>query len=138
MTTTLAPSFRAARRAAGVQRKFPLLQLLVLIALVVFVGNRDGDLSWADLWAPILLQASFLGIASAGQTLAILVGGLDFSIAAYIVAGQPAHHPPDRPRALELRASSPSSCWSSAWSAAASAAGSATGSSSSRWSSRWA
>jgi ribose transport system permease protein len=80
-------ALRAARRAATVQRKFPLLQLLVLIALVVFVGNRDGDYSWADLWAPILLQASFLGIASAGQTLAILVGGLDFSIAAYIVAG---------------------------------------------------
>ena len=87
MTTTLAPAPSPLFRAATVQRKFPLLQLLVLIALVVFVGNRDGDYSWADLWAPILLQASFLGIASAGQTLAILVGGLDFSIAAYIVAG---------------------------------------------------
>lgn len=80
-------ALRAARRAGTVQRKFPLLQLLVLIALIVFVGNRDGNYGWADLWAPILLQASFLGIASAAQTLAILVGGLDFSIAAYIVAG---------------------------------------------------
>lgn len=92
--TSLAPApspapaaVRTTRRAAAFQRKFPLLQLLVLIALVLFVGARDGDYSWADLWAPILLQASFLGIASAGQTLAILVGGLDFSIAAYIVAG---------------------------------------------------
>jgi ribose transport system permease protein len=59
----------------------------VLIALVLYVGARDGDFTWGDLWAPILLQASFLGIAAAGQTLAILVGGLDFSIAAYIVAG---------------------------------------------------
>jgi ribose transport system permease protein len=80
-------ALRAARRAATFQRKFPLLQLFVLIALVLFVGARDGDYAWADLWAPILLQASFLGIASAGQTLTILVGGLDFSIAAYIVAG---------------------------------------------------
>jgi ribose transport system permease protein len=70
-----------------VQRKVPVLQFGVLIALVLYVGAADGDFSWGDLWAPILLQASFLGIASAGQTMAILVGGLDFSIAAYIVAG---------------------------------------------------
>jgi ribose transport system permease protein len=75
------------RRIAGVQRRVPVLQVAVLVALVLYVGARDGDYSWNDLWAPILLQASFLGIAAAGQTLAILVGGLDFSIAAYIVAG---------------------------------------------------
>src|ERR1700691_5083452 len=95
--TSLAPSpaapagagngVRAARRIAGAQRRVPVLQILVLIALVLYVGASDGDYTWADLWAPILLQASFLGIAAAGQTLAILVGGLDFSIAAYIVAG---------------------------------------------------
>src|SRR5277367_3686175 len=86
--TSLAPAPSPALiRAAAVQRKYPLLQFLVLIALVLYVGSSDGDFSWGDLWAPILLQASFLGIASAGQTLAILVGGLDFSIAAYIVAG---------------------------------------------------
>lgn len=75
------------RRIAGLQRRHPALQVLVLIALVLYVGAKDGDFTWGDLWAPILLQASFLGIAAAGQTLAILVGGLDFSIAAYIVAG---------------------------------------------------
>jgi ribose transport system permease protein len=77
----------AGRRLAGVQRRVPVLQILVLVALVLYVGAKDGDYTWADLWAPILLQASFLGIAAAGQTLAILVGGLDFSIAAYIVVG---------------------------------------------------
>jgi ribose transport system permease protein len=76
-----------ARRLAGLQRRVPALQALVLIVLVLYVGAKDGDYTWGDLWAPILLQASFLGIAAAGQTLAILVGGLDFSIAAYIVAG---------------------------------------------------
>ena len=75
------------KRIAGVQRRVPVLQVLVLAALVLYVGASDGDYTWGDLWAPILLQASFLGIAAAGQTLAILVGGLDFSIAAYIVAG---------------------------------------------------
>ena len=77
----------AGRRVAGIQRRVPVLQVLVLVALVLYVGAKDGDYTWGDLWAPILLQASFLGIAAAGQTLAILVGGLDFSIAAYIVAG---------------------------------------------------
>ncbi|MBR7827778.1 ABC transporter permease [Actinospica sp. MGRD01-02] len=74
-------------RLAGLQRRLPLLQIVILVALVLYVGNADGDYSWNDLLAPILLQASFLGIAAAGQTLVILVGGLDFSIAAYIVAG---------------------------------------------------
>jgi ribose transport system permease protein len=78
---------QAVRRAGALQRRVPLLQILVLIALVLYVGAKDGDFTWNDLWAPILLQASFLGIAAAGQTLAILVGGLDFSIAAYIVVG---------------------------------------------------
>src|ERR1700722_10832704 len=85
--SALRASRRTARRVGTGQRRFPLLQVLVLIALVLSVGARDGDFTWGDLWAPILLQASFLGIAAAGQTLAILVGGLDFSIAAYIVAG---------------------------------------------------
>jgi ribose transport system permease protein len=72
---------------ARLQRRVPLLQIVVLVVLVLYVGQQDGDFSWNDLFAPILLQSSFLGIAAAGQTLVILVGGLDFSIAAYIVAG---------------------------------------------------
>ncbi|HET9173098.1 MAG TPA: ABC transporter permease [Actinospica sp.] len=74
-------------RLSTLQRRLPLLQILVLVLLVLYVGRQDGDFTWNDLFAPILLQASFLGIAAAGQTLVILVGGLDFSIAAYIVAG---------------------------------------------------
>jgi ribose transport system permease protein len=74
-------------KIAALQKRFPLLQILVLVLLVLYVGQQDGDFSWSDLLSPILLQASFLGIAAAGQTLVILVGGLDFSIAAYIVAG---------------------------------------------------
>src|ERR1700678_2039029 len=78
---------RALRRIAGAQRRIPLLQVVVLLTIVAYIGAKDGNFSWAGLLSPILLQASFLGIAAAGQTLAILVGGLDFSIAAYIVAG---------------------------------------------------
>jgi ribose transport system permease protein len=74
-------------KISALQKRFPLLQILVLVLLVLYVGQQDGDFSWNNLLSPILLQASFLGIAAAGQTLVILVGGLDFSIAAYIVAG---------------------------------------------------
>ena len=74
-------------KISALQKRFPLLQILVLVLLVLYVGQQDGDFTWNDLFAPILLQASFLGIAAAGQTLVILLGGLDFSIAAYIVAG---------------------------------------------------
>jgi len=74
-------------KVSALQKRIPLLQIVVLVLLVLYVGQQDGDFSWSDLFAPILLQASFLGIAAAGQTLVILVGGLDFSIAAYIVAG---------------------------------------------------
>ena len=74
-------------KTSSLQKRLPLLQIVVLVLLVLYVGQQDGDFSWNDLFAPILLQASFLGIAAAGQTLVILVGGLDFSIAAYIVAG---------------------------------------------------
>jgi ribose transport system permease protein len=74
-------------KLSALQKRLPLLQIAVLVLLVLYVGQQDGDFSWNDLFAPILLQASFLGIAAAGQTLVILVGGLDFSIAAYIVAG---------------------------------------------------
>jgi ribose transport system permease protein len=87
MTALIQPRLGAGHQLAAAQRKFPLLQVLVLAALVLYVGAADGDFSWNDLWAPILLQASFLGIAAAGQTLVILLGGLDFSIGAYLVAG---------------------------------------------------
>jgi ribose transport system permease protein len=87
MTTLDTTAQTTLHRIGEAQRRVPLLQIVVLFALIAFVGAKDGDFSWGDLWAPILLQASFLGIAAAGQTLAILVGGLDFSIAAYIVAG---------------------------------------------------
>jgi ribose transport system permease protein len=90
-TQAAEPGYRRLQETAHAlgasQRRFPLVQVVVLAALVLYVGHADGDFTWNDLWAPILLQASFLGIAAAGQTLVILVGGLDFSIAAYLVAG---------------------------------------------------
>jgi ribose transport system permease protein len=54
--------------------------LIVLVALVVVSAfSIEGFLSGANIKA-ILLFAAFLGIASTGQTLVALLGGLDLSI----------------------------------------------------------
>lgn len=54
--------------------------LIVLVALIVISSfSIDSFLSGASIKA-ILLFASFLGIASVGQTLVALMGGLDLSI----------------------------------------------------------
>ncbi|MDX6351735.1 MAG: ribose transport system permease protein [Streptomyces sp.] len=69
------------------QRRFPLLQLLALVALYGYgLATIDGFGSDRVLYA-ILINASLLGLAGAGQTIVVLVGGIDFSIAAFISAG---------------------------------------------------
>ena len=74
-------------RLAAAQRRVPLLQIAVLVALVLYAGHLGGAYGWTPLIVPMLLLSSFLGIAGAGQTLVVLVGGLDLSIPAYIAAG---------------------------------------------------
>ena len=69
------------------QRRFPLFQLLALAALYVYgLSTIEGFGSQRVLYA-ILVNASLLGLAGAGQTIVVLVGGIDFSIAAFISAG---------------------------------------------------
>jgi ribose transport system permease protein len=72
--------------AQEVQRRFPVLQIVALAALFLW--------GWATLPAfatrpsidSMLVLASFLGIAAIGQTLVILIGGIDLSIPAVITA----------------------------------------------------
>jgi ribose transport system permease protein len=69
------------------QRRFPLLQIAALVALYAYgLATVDGFGSHRVLYA-ILINASLLGLAGAGQTIVVLVGGIDFSIAAFISAG---------------------------------------------------
>jgi hypothetical protein len=67
MTALIQPRLGAGHQLAAAQRRFPILQVLVLAALVLYVGAADGDFGWNDLWVPILLQGSFLGIAAAAS-----------------------------------------------------------------------
>lgn len=68
------------------QRRFPLVQLLALAVLFI-VGSvsLSGFASKSTIDA-VLVLASFLGIAAAGQTLVILIGGIDLSVP-NIIAG---------------------------------------------------
>lgn len=69
------------------QRRIPLLQILALVVLYGYgLATIDGFGSQRVLYA-ILINASLLGLAGAGQTIVVLVGGIDFSIAAFISAG---------------------------------------------------
>ncbi|WP_239025112.1 ABC transporter permease [Rhodoligotrophos defluvii] len=71
-------AFKVAGRFAHGRSAF--IGLTVLLALIVISAfTIDGFLSAANIRA-VLLFAAFLGIASIGQTLVALLGGLDLSI----------------------------------------------------------
>lgn len=62
----------------------PWLQLAaVAVIYVVTIAIVPGDSGWRSITA-IFVLASFVGLASAGQTFAALLGGLDLSIPAVI------------------------------------------------------
>src|SRR5581483_9615794 len=80
MTATL-------RRVGEWQREYPLAQALVVVAAFVWgASSIPGFTSKLSVYAMLVL-ASLLGVAAVGQTLTILVGGLDISIAPWIGAG---------------------------------------------------
>src|SRR5262249_68165 len=74
------------RRIGKVQNRFPILQ--VVATLIVFAygsATLSGLSSWPSIRL-ILTLAALAGLASLGQTLLILMGGFDLSIAGFIVA----------------------------------------------------
>ncbi|MFZ0376301.1 MAG: hypothetical protein WAL38_00590, partial [Solirubrobacteraceae bacterium] len=65
-------------------RTVPVLQILSVIVLLIVTGvTISGFFSKSSLYTTLVL-ASFLGIAAAGQTLVILIGGIDLSVPALI------------------------------------------------------
>lgn len=83
----------AARPAAGprresalrrIARSSPILQVLSVIVLLLACGiTISGFFSKSSLVTTLIL-ASFLGIAAAGETLVILIGGIDLSVPSII------------------------------------------------------
>lgn len=69
------------------QARYPVFQLLALTLVFLYgVLTIDGFGSVSSIYAMLVL-AAILGVAAAGQTLVILVGGIDLSVASWVVAG---------------------------------------------------
>jgi ribose transport system permease protein len=65
-------------------RGAPVLQVIALIVLVIVTATTiSGFLTQTSIYSTLVL-ASFLGIAAAGQTLVILIGGIDLSVPSII------------------------------------------------------
>jgi ribose transport system permease protein len=73
-------------RLARVQARLPVLQLAGTIIIFVYgAATLDGLSSWTSIKL-ILVLSALAGLSAAGQTLLILMGGFDLSVAGYIVA----------------------------------------------------
>jgi ribose transport system permease protein len=71
----------------GLQGKFPLFQVVALVAVFIYGAiSLPGLGSWNSIRS-ILVLAALVGLASGGQTLLILIGGFDLGVAGFIVAG---------------------------------------------------
>lgn len=83
-----------ARRGPGIvaivrrlQAHYPLAQIVALVVLFGYGAvTLDGFASRRSIYSMLVL-AALLGMATAGQTLCVLVGGIDLSIAAWIGMG---------------------------------------------------
>jgi ribose transport system permease protein len=74
-------------RLAELQARYPLIQMLAVAAVFLYgVETLPGLGSWSSIKF-ILLLAGLTGLASAGQTLLILMGGFDLGVAGFIVTG---------------------------------------------------
>lgn len=74
-------------RFGRVQHRFPILQLIAAGALFAVGAITIGGFATRSSIMEMLVAASLLGLAAAGQTILILVGAIDFSIPAVIALG---------------------------------------------------
>jgi ribose transport system permease protein len=73
--------------ALRLQARYPVFQLVALVAVLVFGALTIDGFASASSLSAMLVLAAILGVAAAGQTLVILVGGIDLSVASWVVAG---------------------------------------------------
>jgi ribose transport system permease protein len=77
----------AAARLIGLQRRYPLAQLLALALLYLSGAATISGFTQQQSIRSMLVLAAFLGLAACGQTLVFIVGGIDLSVAGFIVMG---------------------------------------------------
>lgn len=86
-STVNSPPASIRTRVVAIQRRFQIFQLFGLVVLFVWGASSITDFTSEASIKAMLVAAAFLGLAGAGQTLVVLVGGIDFSIPAFIAAG---------------------------------------------------
>jgi ribose transport system permease protein len=74
-------------RAVRLQRRAPVLQVTALVLLYVYGAVSIDGFTASSSLKSMLVLAALLGLASVGQTLVVILGGLDLSVPGYIVAG---------------------------------------------------
>jgi ribose transport system permease protein len=75
------------RWVARQQSRFPLVQLVVLAGVYVYgTATLPGLSSWLSI-KTILILGALAALVSVGQTMLILMGGFDMSVAGFTVAG---------------------------------------------------
>jgi ribose transport system permease protein len=75
------------RLALDLQRRMPLAQTVALVAIFVYgAATIEGFGQWFNVKSMLTL-AALLALAALGQTLVMILGGLDLSIPGFIVMG---------------------------------------------------
>ncbi|MBV9135209.1 MAG: ABC transporter permease [Chloroflexi bacterium] len=75
------------RALGALQTRYPLVQAAALVLVLAYGAiSINGFASQSSINAMLVLSA-ILGVAAAGQTVVILVGGIDLSVASWVVAG---------------------------------------------------
>jgi ribose transport system permease protein len=74
-------------QALVLQRRAPVLQLLALLVLFVYGAATIDGFSAQTTIDSMLVLAALLGLAALGQTLVLIVGGIDFSVPGHIAMG---------------------------------------------------
>jgi ribose transport system permease protein len=85
------PRTTEARAAVGalvkLQGRYPILQLAGLVALFLYGAGTIPGFADEQSVRSMLVLAALLGLAAAGQTLVMIIGGLDLSIPGFIALG---------------------------------------------------
>ncbi len=77
----------ARARLARAQSRYPLVQVVALIALFIFGSlTLDGFSSYTSI-KTVLIITAFLGIAAVGQQVVLLFGGIDLGVPAFMAFG---------------------------------------------------
>ncbi|WP_442542676.1 ABC transporter permease [Arthrobacter sp. KN11-1C] len=74
-------------RLVRLQRRFPFVQLFLLAAVFCYGLAALPGFGNATSIKSILILSALVGIAALGQSVVVLIGGIDLSVAGFIVAG---------------------------------------------------